>query len=82
MTGVQTCALPIYKKKDDQNKPPENQAKPELELKIPSFNEETHHCDTVDNSEALEDRLNKITNNFDILLNDSNLFLTKLAEGN
>ena len=30
----------------------------------------------------IEKKLNKITDNFDILLNDSGLFLTKLAEGN
>ncbi len=37
---------------------------------------------TKDEMNLLEDRLNKITNNFEILLSDSSLFLTKLAEGN
>ncbi len=37
---------------------------------------------TNDEMNLIEGRLNKITSNFDILLNDSVLFLTKLADGN
>ena len=35
---------------------------------------------TNNESDLIEDRLNKITNNFEILFDDPSLFLTKLAE--
>ena len=37
---------------------------------------------TDDEKKIIEERLNKITKNFDILFNDSGLFLTKIAENN
>ena len=35
---------------------------------------------TNDERNLIEDKLNKITNNFEILFDDPSLFLTKLAE--
>ena len=37
---------------------------------------------TDDEKKIIEERLNKITKNFDILFNDSGLFLTKISENN